>query len=129
MIQPQTHLYKYYCTNWCGILSLLDLLSNYFCYNPWINGLVFLIRTSLSFPLWFLPSYNSAGMEWDIWRQFPSGNIIQGFGWGELYFKKLNVLETVFWYIVLQVVKLPECEIYSYNPDSDSDPFLEKGAM
>lgn len=35
------------------------------------------------------------------------------------------------WYIelVVQVVKLAECEIYSYNPDSDADPFLEKGAM
>ncbi|CAL5419309.1 unnamed protein product [Camellia sinensis] len=28
-----------------------------------------------------------------------------------------------------EVVKLAECEIYSYNPDSDSDPFLEKGAI
>jgi hypothetical protein len=31
--------------------------------------------------------------------------------------------------IVMQVVKLAECEIYSYNPDSDADPFLERGAM
>lgn len=30
---------------------------------------------------------------------------------------------------MMQVVKLPECEIYSYDPDSDADPFLEKGAM
>ncbi|KAJ0037269.1 hypothetical protein Pint_22207 [Pistacia integerrima] len=29
----------------------------------------------------------------------------------------------------MQVVRLPECEIYSYNPDSDADPFLEKGAI
>ncbi|XAR59867.1 hypothetical protein NMG60_11015861 [Bertholletia excelsa] len=28
-----------------------------------------------------------------------------------------------------EVVKLAECEIYSYNPDSDADPFLEKGAI
>ncbi|OVA10756.1 Maf1 regulator [Macleaya cordata] len=28
-----------------------------------------------------------------------------------------------------EVVKLAECEIYSYNPDSDGDPFLEKGAI
>lgn len=32
-------------------------------------------------------------------------------------------------FYVLQVVKLAECEIYSYNPDSDVDPFLERGAM
>lgn len=34
-----------------------------------------------------------------------------------------------FKYPVMQVVELSECEIYSYNPDSDADPFLEKGAM
>nr|XP_029120367.1 repressor of RNA polymerase III transcription MAF1 homolog isoform X2 [Elaeis guineensis] len=28
-----------------------------------------------------------------------------------------------------EVVKLNECEIYSYNPDFDGDPFLEKGAI
>lgn len=28
-----------------------------------------------------------------------------------------------------EVIKLGECEIYSYNPDCDADPFLEKGAI
>jgi len=28
-----------------------------------------------------------------------------------------------------EVIKIRECDIYSYNPDSDGDPFLEKGAM
>ncbi|XP_043701077.1 repressor of RNA polymerase III transcription MAF1 homolog [Telopea speciosissima] len=28
-----------------------------------------------------------------------------------------------------EVVRLSECEIYSYNPDSDGEPFLEKGAI
>nr|AKF43416.1 transcription regulator [Monsonia emarginata] len=28
-----------------------------------------------------------------------------------------------------EVVKLSECEIYSYNPDSDVDPFLERGSI
>ncbi|XP_073104590.1 uncharacterized protein [Elaeis guineensis] len=28
-----------------------------------------------------------------------------------------------------ELVKLNECEIYSYNPDFDGDPFLEKGAI
>jgi hypothetical protein len=32
-------------------------------------------------------------------------------------------------YTVLQVIKIRECDIYSYNPDSDGDPVLEKGAM
>lgn len=37
--------------------------------------------------------------------------------------------EAILWYVVMQVVKLAECEIYSYNPNSDADPFLERGAM
>ncbi|XP_078154513.1 transcription regulator [Carex rostrata] len=28
-----------------------------------------------------------------------------------------------------EVITIKECEIYSYDPDSDSDPFLEKGAI
>uniref|UniRef100_A0A804LPD9 Transcription regulator n=1 Tax=Zea mays TaxID=4577 RepID=A0A804LPD9_MAIZE len=27
------------------------------------------------------------------------------------------------------VIKIKECDIYSYNPDSDADPVLEKGAI
>lgn len=30
---------------------------------------------------------------------------------------------------LMQVIKIKECEIYSYNPDFDGDPFSEKGAM
>ncbi|GFS32761.1 transcription regulator [Actinidia rufa] len=28
-----------------------------------------------------------------------------------------------------EVVKLAECEVYSYFPDSDADPFWERGAI
>nr|AWA44840.1 Repressor of RNA polymerase III transcription [Saccharum officinarum] len=28
-----------------------------------------------------------------------------------------------------RVIKIRECDIYSYNPDSDADPVLEKGAI
>ncbi|KAL8538520.1 hypothetical protein ACS0TY_000509 [Phlomoides rotata] len=31
--------------------------------------------------------------------------------------------------LLLQVVKLVECEIYSYNPEAEADPFVEKGAI
>ncbi|KAF5186114.1 Repressor of rna polymerase iii transcription maf1-like protein [Thalictrum thalictroides] len=31
--------------------------------------------------------------------------------------------------ILDEVIKLPECEIYSFNPDSDGDPFMEQGAI
>jgi hypothetical protein len=30
---------------------------------------------------------------------------------------------------MFQVIKIRECDIYSYNPDTDADPVLEKGAM
>ncbi|KAK8631187.1 hypothetical protein V6N13_079946 [Hibiscus sabdariffa] len=39
-----------------------------------------------------------------------------------------SLLETIY-KALDEVVKLSECEIYSYNPDSDVDPFLEKGAI
>ncbi|KDP34981.1 hypothetical protein JCGZ_09269 [Jatropha curcas] len=39
-----------------------------------------------------------------------------------------SLLETLF-KALDEVVKLGECEIYSYDPDSDADPFLEKGAI
>ncbi|PPS02250.1 hypothetical protein GOBAR_AA18410 [Gossypium barbadense] len=39
-----------------------------------------------------------------------------------------SLLETVY-KALDEVVNLSECEIYSYNPDSDADPFLEKGAI
>ncbi|XP_042428429.1 repressor of RNA polymerase III transcription MAF1 homolog isoform X2 [Zingiber officinale] len=31
--------------------------------------------------------------------------------------------------VIDEVVKLNECEIYSYNPDFDGNPFLEKGSI
>ncbi|XP_050225617.1 uncharacterized protein LOC126675083 [Mercurialis annua] len=39
-----------------------------------------------------------------------------------------SLLETIY-KALDEVVKLAECEIYSYVPDSDADPFLEKGAI
>lgn len=48
---------------------------------------------------------------------------ISKFGISSLY------KEEALWYLIMQVVKLAECDIYSYNPDSDADPFLERGAM
>ncbi|KAK4785510.1 hypothetical protein SAY86_002199 [Trapa natans] len=39
-----------------------------------------------------------------------------------------SLLEAI--YVALdEVVKIPECEIYSYNPDSDADPFAERGSI
>ncbi|KAJ6982056.1 hypothetical protein NC653_025228 [Populus alba x Populus x berolinensis] len=39
-----------------------------------------------------------------------------------------SLLETLY-KALDEVVKLSECEIYSYDPDSDADPSLEKGAI
>ncbi|XP_039057396.1 repressor of RNA polymerase III transcription MAF1 homolog [Hibiscus syriacus] len=39
-----------------------------------------------------------------------------------------SLLETLY-KALDEVVNLSECEIYSYNPDSDADPLLEKGAI
>ncbi|CAK7326689.1 unnamed protein product [Dovyalis caffra] len=39
-----------------------------------------------------------------------------------------SLLETLY-KALDEVVKLSECEIYSYDPDSDADPLLEKGAI
>ncbi|GLT91915.1 hypothetical protein SLE2022_097770 [Rubroshorea leprosula] len=39
-----------------------------------------------------------------------------------------SLLETVY-KALDEVVKLSDCEIYSYNPDYDADPFLENGAI
>ncbi|XP_055809590.1 uncharacterized protein LOC129879886 [Solanum dulcamara] len=38
------------------------------------------------------------------------------------------LLET-FYKALDEVVKVAECEIYTYNPEADADPFLEKGAI
>ncbi|KZV53976.1 hypothetical protein F511_37039 [Dorcoceras hygrometricum] len=40
----------------------------------------------------------------------------------------LPLLETMY-KALDEVVKLAECEIYSYNPAAEADPFLEKGAI
>ncbi|KAF4404489.1 hypothetical protein G4B88_005875, partial [Cannabis sativa] len=40
----------------------------------------------------------------------------------------VSLLETLY-KALDEVVKLAECEIYCYSPDSDGDPFLERGAI
>ncbi|XP_076942112.1 uncharacterized protein LOC143611880, partial [Bidens hawaiensis] len=39
-----------------------------------------------------------------------------------------SLLETLY-KALDQVINLAECEIYSYDPNSDADPFIEKGAL
>lgn len=38
--------------------------------------------------------------------------------------------EPQYWsFCEIQVINLAECEVYSYDPNSDADPFIEKGAL
>ncbi|PWA89122.1 repressor of RNA polymerase III transcription [Artemisia annua] len=39
-----------------------------------------------------------------------------------------SLLETLY-KTLDEVINLPECEVYSYDPNSDADPFIEKGAL
>lgn len=36
-----------------------------------------------------------------------------------------TVLSTYFW----QVIDLADCDVYSYVPEFEGDPFIERGAM
>lgn len=38
-------------------------------------------------------------------------------------------LEGQLWSVVDEVIQLSDCEIYSYNPDLDSDPYCEDGTL
>ncbi|GKU90223.1 hypothetical protein SLEP1_g4241 [Rubroshorea leprosula] len=65
---------------------------------------------------------------WDTFKQiFDTYMIEASKEWVETYGDS-SLLETVY-KALDEVVKLSDCEIYSYNPDSDADPFLEKGAI
>ncbi|XP_021296437.1 repressor of RNA polymerase III transcription MAF1 homolog [Herrania umbratica] len=65
---------------------------------------------------------------WDTFKQiFDTYMLEASKEWIETYGGS-TLLETVY-KALDEVVKLSECEIYSYNADSDADPFLEKGAI
>ncbi|TYJ27582.1 hypothetical protein E1A91_A07G196900v1 [Gossypium mustelinum] len=65
---------------------------------------------------------------WDTFKQiFETYMLEASKEWIETYGGS-SLLETVY-KALDEVVNLSECEIYSYNPDSDADPFLEKGAI
>ncbi|XP_031285246.1 repressor of RNA polymerase III transcription MAF1 homolog [Pistacia vera] len=65
---------------------------------------------------------------WDIFKQiFETYMFEASKEWAEAD-SGCSLLETLY-KALDEVVRLPECEIYSYNPDSDADPFLEKGAI
>ncbi|KAL4379664.1 hypothetical protein GQ457_02G006460 [Hibiscus cannabinus] len=65
---------------------------------------------------------------WDTFKQiFETYMLEASKEWIETYGGS-SLLETLY-KALDEVVNLSECEIYSYNPDSDADPLLEKGAI
>ncbi|XVF71398.1 hypothetical protein PTKIN_Ptkin12aG0034200 [Pterospermum kingtungense] len=65
---------------------------------------------------------------WDTFKQIFDAYMLEASKeWIETYGGS-SLLETLY-KALDEVVKLSECEIYSYNSDSDADPFLEKGAI
>ncbi|XP_038995470.1 repressor of RNA polymerase III transcription MAF1 homolog [Hibiscus syriacus] len=65
---------------------------------------------------------------WDTFKQiFDTFMLEASKEWVETYGGS-SLLETIY-NALDEVVKLSECEIYSYNPDSDADPFPERGVI
>ncbi|KAE8685943.1 Detected protein of confused Function [Hibiscus syriacus] len=65
---------------------------------------------------------------WETFKQiFETYMLEASKEWIEKYGDS-SLLETLY-KALDEVVDLSECEIYSYNPDSDADPLLEKGAI
>ncbi|KAK3189385.1 hypothetical protein Dsin_028946, partial [Dipteronia sinensis] len=65
---------------------------------------------------------------WDSFKQiFDTYMFEASKGWSDVD-EDSSLVETLY-KALDEVVKISECEIYSYNPDCDADPFLEKGAI
>lgn len=92
-------------------------------------------ETKMNFVYTTVSTFGITGMGFSQQRSFPSWNYVEGHWWGKyilLNFCSKSWTNGQYQSIsasILQVVKLGECEIYSYNPDSEEDPYFEKGAM
>lgn len=65
---------------------------------------------------------------WDTFKQiFDTYMFEASKEWVETY-GGCSLLDAVY-KALDEVVRLSDCEIYSYNPDSDADPFLEEGPL
>ncbi|MFQ6636337.1 hypothetical protein Gotur_013960 [Gossypium turneri] len=101
-----------------SILSLLEELRVQFSPFPKSNSTGYMVKAHQ-----FLTEES-----WDTFKQIFDTNMLEASKeWIEAYGGSA-LLETIY-KALDEVVKLSECEIYSYNPDSDADPFLEKGAI
>ncbi|KAL5698674.1 hypothetical protein ACHQM5_029678 [Ranunculus cassubicifolius] len=66
---------------------------------------------------------------WDNFKQMLEMYLLEaGKEWSEANGGGSSFLESLY-KALDEVVKLGECEMYSYSPDSDGDPFSEKGAL
>ncbi|XP_039135590.1 repressor of RNA polymerase III transcription MAF1 homolog [Dioscorea cayenensis subsp. rotundata] len=66
--------------------------------------------------------------EWDSFKQIVDDYMFEASQEWALANSGAFLLETMS-KAIDEVVKLGECEIYSYNPDSEEDPYFEKGAI
>ncbi|KAH7667421.1 Repressor of RNA polymerase III transcription Maf1 protein [Dioscorea alata] len=66
--------------------------------------------------------------EWDSFKQIVDDYMFEASQEWALANSGASLLE-VMSKAIDEVVKLGECEIYSYNPDSEEDPYFEKGAI
>lgn len=66
--------------------------------------------------------------EWDTFKQMFETYLFEAAEEWAVVNGGNSLLETMS-KAIDEVVKLGECEVYSYNPDFDGDPFLEKGAI
>ncbi|XP_072961226.1 uncharacterized protein [Typha angustifolia] len=66
--------------------------------------------------------------EWDSFKQIMDTYLFEAARQWVVANEGSSLLESMT-KAIDEVIKIKECEIYSYNPDFDGDPFLEKGAI
>ncbi|KAG1371417.1 putative repressor of RNA polymerase III transcription MAF1 [Cocos nucifera] len=74
------------------------------------------------------PDYDFREEEWETFKQIYDTYLFEAAREWAIAHGGSSLLESMT-KAIDELVKLNECEIYSYNPDFDGDPFLEKGAI
>uniref|UniRef100_A0AAZ3Q134 Repressor of RNA polymerase III transcription MAF1 n=1 Tax=Oncorhynchus tshawytscha TaxID=74940 RepID=A0AAZ3Q134_ONCTS len=80
----------------------------------------------------FRPDYDFSAARGHEFSREPSLNWVTNAVNGSLYSSvgvEFNSLGPELWNFIDQEISLQECDIYSYNPDLDSDPFGEEGSL
>ncbi|XP_035269094.1 MAF1 homolog, negative regulator of RNA polymerase III b isoform X1 [Anguilla anguilla] len=80
----------------------------------------------------FRPDYDFSTARAHEFSREPSLNWVMNAVNGSLFSavgEEFNSLGPELWNAIDQEINLPGCDIYSYNPDLDSDPFGEEGSL